>query len=91
MMPEPHEALDPLWNLARQRVASLGREERDRVLDVLRTSVRESQVASDGVELTRWLRRHRGRAEAEAFAQSIRPKVTQAKDQKALERAVEGG
>lgn len=84
-------AMDPLWNLARARVASLDSEARGRALDVLRASVRESQLAADGIELTRWLARYKGRPEAEAFAQSIRPKVTQKNDQRALDKAVGGG
>mgnify|MGYP001267180170 CR=1 FL=1 len=91
----PEEARSPrvadmLWNLSRREIHGMDREARDRTLDVLRASVREEQGAADGIELTQWLRRYRTRAEAEAFAQTVRPLLRQPRDQRALEAALGG-
>lgn len=83
-------ALDPLWNLTRQRLNGLEKDSRDRALDALRVAVREEQLGPDGVELARWLRSYRGRADAEAFAATIEPRLRLARDKNDLRRAVNG-
>lgn len=82
--------LDRLWNLARQQINTVDKEQRDRVLDILRSAVREEQSAADGIELTRWIRRYRTRAEAEAFAQTVRPMLKLPREQKELDGALNG-
>ncbi|QYK47780.1 MAG: hypothetical protein KF838_13440 [Phycisphaeraceae bacterium] len=82
--------LDPLWNLARSRIHSMDDPSRRRVLDALRTAVRADQPGADGIELTHWLRRYATRAEAEAFAHTIRPLLRQPRDQRALDAALTG-
>ncbi len=82
--------LDPLWNLARQRMNGLEKDARDRALDALRVAVREEQLGPDGVELASWLRTYRGRAEADAFAATIEPRLRLARDKNNLRRAVNG-
>lgn len=91
----PEEARSPrvadaLWNLARREIHGMEKEARDRTLDVLRGAVRAEQPGADGIELTTWLRRYRTRAEAEAFAQTVRPMLRQPRDQKALDAALNG-
>lgn len=91
----PDEAASPrvadaLWNLARREIHAMEKQARDNALDILRTAVRPEQPAADGIELTQWLRRYRTRAEAEAFAQTVRPLLRQPRDQKDLDAALNG-
>jgi hypothetical protein len=83
-------AADLVWNMSRARMNGLENDARDRVLDALRVAVRPEQVGPDGVELTRWLRQYRGRADAAAFAATIEPQLKAARDKRDLGRAVEG-
>jgi hypothetical protein len=81
---------DPLWNLARFEVDRAPPELRERALDVLAVSIRPLQKAQDGVEVTRWLSRHRGRAAAQAMANTLRPDFKAQADLRALDAAIEG-